>query len=103
MLLRLTSVRELSLFRILSRVSSTLVGFGGSSGKTLKGSGFTTPECDKITQLRLQREKGWNQIVTFNFYPCQVVEWGIALTVDALGVGDCPCGAQSVVVLLVAH
>lgn len=67
MLLRLTSVRELSLFRILSRVSSTLVGFGGSSGKNLNGSGFTTPECDKMTQLRLQREKDWNQSVILTY------------------------------------
>lgn len=57
MLLRLTSVRLLSLLWILSRVSSTLVGFGGSSGKTLKGSGFTTPEGDTWSQLRLQYKR----------------------------------------------
>lgn len=46
MLLRLTSVRPLSLLRILSRVSSTLVQLGGSAGKILKGSALTTPARD---------------------------------------------------------
>lgn len=52
MLLRLTSVRLLSLLWILSRVSSTLVGFGGSSGKILNGSGFTTPAGGTTTKVR---------------------------------------------------
>lgn len=52
MLLRLTSVRLLSLLWILSRVSSTLVGFGGSSGKILKGSGFTTPAGGTTSKVR---------------------------------------------------
>lgn len=50
MLFKLTSVRLLSFFWILDRVSSTLVVFGGSSGKTLNSSGFTTP---KITNTQL--------------------------------------------------
>lgn len=43
MLLRLTSSRALSLAWICCSVSSTLVGFGGSSGTGLYVSGFTTP------------------------------------------------------------
>lgn len=43
MLLRLTSSRAASLAWICCSVSSTLVGFGGSSGTGLYVSGFTTP------------------------------------------------------------
>lgn len=43
MLLRLTSSSALSLAWICRSVSSTLVGFGGSSGTGLYLSGFTTP------------------------------------------------------------
>ena len=66
MLLRLTSVRPLSLLWILSTVSSTLVVFGGSSGKILKGSAFTTPKHIKKTfpetnqQVRLRTNKAIN-------------------------------------------
>lgn len=42
MLLRLTSVKELSLLFILCRVSSTLVGFGGSSNTGVIFSPLTT-------------------------------------------------------------
>lgn len=43
MLLRLTSSSAPSLAWICRSVSSTLVGFGGSSGTGLYVSGFTTP------------------------------------------------------------
>lgn len=91
MLLRLTSVRLLSLLRILSRVSSTFVGLGGSSGKILNGSAFTTPE-DTTKDAALK-------------FILDITELSKCArrTVDALGVGDGSCGAQSVVVLLVAH
>ena len=65
MLLRLTSVRLLSLLWILSRVSSTLVGLGGSSGKILKGSAFTTPVGDhNITAQAAERRS--NRVIRIN-------------------------------------
>lgn len=100
MLLRLTSVRPLSLLWILSRVSSTLVGFGGSSGKILNGSAFTTPKQARQDHVTKKQNKTDERAATC-FHPTE--DAGAVRTVDALRVGDGACGAQSIVVLLVAH
>lgn len=68
MLLRLTSVRLLSLLWILSRVSSTLVVFGGSSGKILNGSAFTTPVGDTTSQVGLPYPvPKWHTVCYFHY------------------------------------